>query len=173
MLGKAPGIDGLPVDFYKSLWSEIGEDLLEVLNDSLARGLLPISCHRAVLGLLPKKGDLTDIRCWRPVSLLCGDYKLLSKVLASRLAEVMDQVIHPDHTYCIPGRSIFDNVFLIRDLLDVSKRLNLDYGLISLDQEKAFDRVEDIYLWRVLEAFGFCKTFIDQVTFRRWFVCSL
>lgn len=85
----------------------------------------------------------------------------------------MDQVIHPDHTYCIPGRSIFDNVFLIRDLLDVSKRLNLDYGLISLDQEKAFDRVEDIYLWRVLEAFGFCKTFIDQVTFRRWFVCSL
>ncbi|KAI7804071.1 pol-like protein [Triplophysa rosa] len=162
-LGKAPGIDGLPVDFYKSFWSVIGEDLLEVLNDSLAGGLMPLSCRRAVLTLLPKRGDLTNIKCWRPVSLLCGDYKLFSKVLANRLAEVMDQVIHPDQTYCVPGRLIFDNVSLIRDLLDVSKMLNLDCGLISLDQEKAFDRVEHVYLWRVLEAFGFCKKFINQV----------
>ncbi|XP_053083736.1 uncharacterized protein LOC128317158 [Pangasianodon hypophthalmus] len=102
-LGKAPGMDGLPVDVYKSFWSELGEDLLEVLNDSLAGGLLPLSCRRAVLTLLPKKGDLTDIKCWRPVSLLCSDYKLLSKVLANRLAEVMDKVIHPDQTYCVPG----------------------------------------------------------------------
>ncbi len=137
--------------------------MLEVLNDSLARGLLPLSCRRAVLTLLPKKGDLTDIKCWRPVSLLCSDYKLLSKVLANRLAEVMDQVIHPDQTYCVPGRSIFDNVSLIRDLLDVSKMLNLDCGLLSLDQEKAFDHVEQVYLWRVLEAFGFGKKCIDHV----------
>ncbi len=60
---------------------------LEVLNDSSAGGLLPLSCRRAVLTLLPKKGDMTDIKCWRPVSLLCSDYKLLSKVLANRLAE--------------------------------------------------------------------------------------
>lgn len=143
--------------------SHFGQSLLVVLNDSLARGLMPLSCRRAVLTLLPKKGDLTDIKCWRLVSLLCSDYKLLSKVLANRLAEVMDQVIHPDQTYCVPGRSIFDNVSLIRDLLDVFKMLNLDCGLISLDQEKAFDRVDHVYLWRVLEAFGFCRKFIDQV----------
>ncbi len=77
--GKAPGIDGLPVDFYKSFWSVLGEDLLAVLNESLAEGRLPLSCRRAVLTLLPKKGDLTDIKNWRPVSLLCTDYKLLSK----------------------------------------------------------------------------------------------
>ncbi|KAG1925667.1 hypothetical protein F2P79_025374 [Pimephales promelas] len=105
--GKAPGIDGLPVDFYKSFWSELGEDLLEVLNESLAEGQLPLSCRRAVLTLLPKKGDLADIKCWRPVSLLCSDYKLLSKTLANRLAGVMDGVIHPDQTYCVPGRFIF------------------------------------------------------------------
>lgn len=161
--GKAPGIDGLPVDFYKSFWSELGEDLLEVLNESLAEGQLPLSCRRAVLTLLPKKGDLTDIKCWRPVSLLCSDYKLLSKTLANRLAGAMDGVIHPDQTYCVPGRSIFDNVSLIRDILEVSKMVNLDCGLISLDQEKAFDRVEHRYLWRVLEAFGFCQNFINCI----------
>ncbi len=80
--GKALGIDGLPVDFYKSFWSELKEDLLEVLNESLAEGQLPVSYRRAVLTLLPKKGDLTEIKCWQPVSLLCSDYKLLSKSLA-------------------------------------------------------------------------------------------
>lgn len=65
-----------------------GEDLLEVLNDSLAGGLLPLSCRRADLTLLPKKGDVTDIKCWQPVSLLCSDYKLLSKVLVNRLAKL-------------------------------------------------------------------------------------
>ncbi len=84
--GKAPGIDGLPVEWYKTFWAELKEDLLEVLNESLAEGRLPLSCRRAVLTLLPKKGDLTDIKCWRPVSLLCSDYKLLSKALTNRLA---------------------------------------------------------------------------------------
>jgi len=161
--GKAPGIDGLPVDFYKSFWAELGADLLQVMSVSLSEGMLPLSCRRAVITLIPKKGDLTDIRNWRPVSLLCCDYKLLSKVLANRLAEVIRQVIHPDQSYCIPRRSIFDNISLVRDALEVSKLLDLDFGLISLDQEKAFDRVEHPYLWKTLAAFGFKKDFIMMV----------
>lgn len=104
-LGKAPVIDGLPVNFYKSFWSELGEDLLMVLNDSLAGGLMPLSCRRAVLTLLPKKGDLMDIKYWGLVSLLCSDYKLLSEVLATRLAEVMDQVL-TIHTVSLVGQSL-------------------------------------------------------------------
>lgn len=53
--GKAPGIDGLPVDFYKAYWDFLGDDLLEVLNNSLNGGQLPQSSRRAVLTLLPKK----------------------------------------------------------------------------------------------------------------------
>lgn len=49
---------------------------------------------------------------WRPVSLLCTDYKLLSKVLANRVKMVMDQIVHPVQTYCVPGRSIVNNVSL-------------------------------------------------------------
>ncbi len=43
--GKTPGMDGLPVDFLKTFWSEIGVDLLEVFNDSLLKGGLPLSCE--------------------------------------------------------------------------------------------------------------------------------
>lgn len=161
--GRVPGMDGLPIEFYKSYWNIIGEDLLEVLNNSLTEGCLPLSCRRAVLTLLPKKGDLTHITSWRPVSLLCCDYKILSKVLATRLGKVLEEVIHPDQSYCIPGRSIIDNISLIRDIFEVVKIFGLNAGLISIDQEKAFDRVEHDYLWKVMKAFGFNSAFSDKI----------
>ncbi len=39
----------------------------------------------------------------------------------------------------------------------------INIGLISLDQEKAFDRVEHLYLWHTLQAFGFNSRFIDMI----------
>ncbi|XP_056256715.1 uncharacterized protein LOC130184701 [Seriola aureovittata] len=87
--GKAPGLDGLPADFYKAFWSVMGEDLLCVLRDSLVKGRLPLSCRRAVLTLLPEKGDLQNLNNWPPVALLCTDYKLLSKVFANRLRNLL------------------------------------------------------------------------------------
>ncbi len=79
--------------------------------ESLKKGTLPVSLSRAGVTLLPKKGDLEDIRCWRPVSLLGVDYKILSKSLTNRIKLYISSVIHADQSYCIPGRTIFDNVF--------------------------------------------------------------
>lgn len=124
---------------------------MEVFEESFATGSLPQSCRRMVLTLLPKKGELQDIKNWRPVSLLCADYKILLKVLANRLKKVMDQIVHQRSR---PSRSIVDNVSLVRDILEVSSSLGCDIGLISLDQEKTFDRVEHRYLCSVLERFG-------------------
>ncbi|KAI3376771.1 hypothetical protein L3Q82_000367 [Scortum barcoo] len=162
--GKAPGIDGIPVEFYKAFRPVVGEDMLEVFQESFQSGFLPQSCRRAVITLLPKKGDLQDLKNWRPVSLLCmGDYKVLSKALALRLREVMAEVVHVDQTYCVPGRLISDNIHLIRHVLDVSGSLGIGTGLISIDQEKAFDRVEHQYLWKTLAAFGFSPGFIARI----------
>ncbi|KAA8593148.1 hypothetical protein FQN60_009264 [Etheostoma spectabile] len=83
--GKAPGIDGIPVEFYREFWTDLGGDLLSVFNESFNDMLLPQSCRRAVITLLPKKGDLQEIGNWRPLSLLCTDYKILAKALANRL----------------------------------------------------------------------------------------
>ena len=125
----------------------MGQDMLEVFEDSFQGGHLLLSCRRAIITLLPKKGDLKQIKNGRPVSLLCGDYKILSKVLVLRLREVMAEVIHVDQTYCVPGRLISDNDTLIRHVFEVSGTLAIDTGLISKDQEKAFYQVEHKYLW--------------------------
>lgn len=162
--GKAPGLDGLPAEFYKHFWKVLGADLWEVLQESSQIGLMPPSCRHAVLSLLPKKGDLALLKNWRPVALLCTDYKLLSKVLANRLKNFLDLIIHRDQSYCIPDRSIFDNLFLIRDLWDICKLCNIDAGLISLDQEKAFDRVDHGFLLSTLRAFGFGEGFLSHLS---------
>lgn len=102
--GRAPGLDGLPADIYEAFWPQnvlIGEDFLLVLRASINKGRLPQSCLRAVLNLLPKSGDLLELKNWRPVSLLCADYKLLSKVLATRLRKVMERIIHVDQMCCV------------------------------------------------------------------------
>ena len=53
-----------------------------------------------------------------------------------------------------------DNIFLMRDLLDVCKLYSIDVGIISLDQEKAFDRVDHGFLFSNLRAFGFGEGFV-------------
>ncbi|KAL0151200.1 hypothetical protein M9458_053391 [Cirrhinus mrigala] len=67
-------------------------------SDSLLKGGLPLSCRRMVITLLPKKGDLTEIKNWRPVSLLCSDYKLLSKTLANRLTKTKKKLLTESNT---------------------------------------------------------------------------
>ncbi|CAM2116515.1 unnamed protein product [Caretta caretta] len=166
---KSPGMDGLTVEFYRVFWDVLGPDLVTVWTESLQSGVLPLSCRRAVLALLPKKRDLRDLRNWRPVLLLSTDYKIVVKAISLRLGSVLADVIHPDQTYTIPGRSIFDNLFLVRDLLELGCRDGLSFPLLSLDQEKAFDRLDHRYLLSTLQAFGFGPQFVGFL----WQRCPL
>ncbi|KAI3376787.1 hypothetical protein L3Q82_000387 [Scortum barcoo] len=90
-------------------------------------------------------------------------HSLFSDAGRELMEPAMEQVIHQDQTYCVPGRSMVDNIYLIRDVLEVSSSLGMDTGLISLDQEKAFDRVEHNFLWKVMEKFGFSAGFVAMI----------
>ena len=108
-----------------------------------------------------KKEDLSLLNNWRPVSLLCMVYEIFAKCIANRLKRFTDIIIHPSQTYCVPGHTIMDNLFLILDIIDLSKLQNLNVGPFSIDQEKAFDRVDHIYLFKSFEDFGFNFKFIS------------
>jgi len=112
-----------------------------------------------VVSVLPQGGDLRRVENWRPISLLCSDYKILSKLLANRLKSVIGTVVHADQSYCIPGRSISDNIFFFRDLIDCGLKED-GVGLLFLDIEKAFDSVDHTYMFHVLQKFGFGEKFI-------------
>ncbi len=161
--GKSPGLDCLSLEFYRVFWDLIGEDLYAVFLESFNQGKLPLSCWRAVVTLILKKGDLGFLKNWRPVLLICVDLKMLSKTITNRLKKYVTNVTHEDQSFCVPKCSIFNNLFLVTDMITVAQRHKLDIGFLSLDQEKAFDRVDHHCLFKTLEAFGFGTHFISLV----------
>ena len=101
---------------------------------------------------------------WRPISLLNTDYKIASKAITERLKPVMCCIVHCDQSCSVVGRSIFSNLLLIRDTLDMISKTDKSGILVTLDQEKAFDRVDHAFLMRVLSNFGFGPSFCQWVS---------
>lgn len=126
-------------------------------------GTLTSSQRAGIITLLEKPGDLLDPRNKRPISLVNVDYKPLSRALCLRLARVMPDIISPFQTCGVRGRSIHDNIRLLRDLVEFVDGRNLDSLVISLDQQKAFDRVDWSFLFKVLQRFGFGPKFLHWV----------
>ena len=160
---KAPGSDGLPMEFYLKFWDLLGEDLVCVLNSCFSSGRLSLSQRRGVISLSFKKGDRLDIRNWRPISLLNVDYKLAARAIAGRLLKIIHIVVADDQTCGVPGRFIGENVAFLRDVVDFTTLSNSPAALLSLDQEKAFDRVEWSFMRRTLLTMGFGPSFINWI----------
>lgn len=118
--GHTPGLDGVSNEFYKHFWNIIGYDVFDVLQESFSEGYLPKSYQRAILTLLPKKGDLTLLKNWGLVALLWSEYTILSKCLSIRLNKVLNGIIYKDQLYCMKDRYITDNLHLMRDVIDLA-----------------------------------------------------
>ena len=161
--GKSPGSDGLPMEFYLAFWDVLGSDLVEVLNSSFDRGSLPFSQRGALISLIFKKDDRLLHKNWRPISLLNVDYKLCARALAGRLLKVLQFVVHRDQTCGVKGRFIGENVALLRDVVRFTEETDLAAVILSLDQEKAFDRVDWGFLVSTLDHMGFGPSFIAWV----------
>jgi len=162
--GKSPGLDGLPKEFYAKVFPIIGDVFVEIINKSFKDGILCSSQRHGLITLLCKDHNNAEkLSNWRPISLLNVDYKIISKVLTGRLSGVLSRIIHIDQTCAVPGRSILDNVHLIRNIFDFTNFKDLPCALISLDQSKAFDRVSHEFMFKTLEACGFGPDFINWV----------
>lgn len=82
---KAPGPDGLPNKIYREYGEIMLPELLQVLNEAMEKDKLPVSMTEAAIIIIPKEGkDPLQPLSYRPISLLCVDVKLLTKILASR-----------------------------------------------------------------------------------------
>lgn len=109
--GKSPGPDGLSVEFYKEFHDILIDPLLNMFNDSLAKGTLPQFLREANISLILNKGKTPeDCASYRPISLLNVEQKILSKVLAIRLEKLLPILINEDQTGFIKGRNSHNNM---------------------------------------------------------------
>uniref|UniRef100_A0A3Q3G8L9 Reverse transcriptase domain-containing protein n=1 Tax=Kryptolebias marmoratus TaxID=37003 RepID=A0A3Q3G8L9_KRYMA len=162
--GKAPGPDGLTSEFYKTFMDLLSKPYLSMLNDSLDTGVLPPSLREANISLILKKSKPPE-NCgsYRPISLLNVDLKILSKILAKRLENILPLVIGMDQTGFIKGRNSCNNLRRLLNVIQLCQRRAMDGLVVSLDAEKAFDRVEWPFLFYTLHQFGLGPNFISWI----------
>lgn len=98
---------------------------------------------------------------WRPISLLNVDYKICSKAISLRLANVLGSIVDADQTCSVSGRSMFSYLVFLRDTLAFIERTNETGILVSLDQEKASNPVDRSFLLNILELFGFAPVLLQ------------
>ena len=161
---KSPGNDGLSIEFYKFFWPEIGTLLVDSLNYSYIHGELSNSQKEAVITLIEKKDrDRRLIKNWRPISLVNVDVKIGSKAVVKRLEKVLPYIIHHNQNAFVKGRTIFDAVRTISDVLDSTELKGYQGILTAIDFEKAFDSLSRDFLFKSLESFGFGPSFIAWI----------
>ena len=160
---SSPGPDGLPYAFYRKCYDILKHDLLKLFNQYLTQGDFPPALFSAgIITLIPKKGDSHDLNNRRPISMLNTDYKLFTKILWSRLQPLLSKLLGPGQSACVVEQSCVNNVRTLRNIILKAKQTKHFKGmLLSLDLEKAFDRVDHDFLWSVLEKFNFPAVFIN------------
>ena len=162
--GKSPGIDGIPAEFYVTFWDIIEAHILDTYNEAFACQELSCSQNLAVLTLLHKKGDKTNLQNYRPISLLNTDYKILAFVLSRRLHQVLDRLISPDQTGYVKQRKMSHNLRLLLDIIENANNCSKGGVLLCLDFKKAFDSLEWNFMFEILKRhYKFGNTFIQWV----------
>ena len=158
---RSPGLDGIPADFLKVFYSRIKQLLLDMFNECFKLSCIFPSGRRGLISLIPKKSrDLRYITNWRPIILLCADYKLLSKIISNRINNELNIIINEDQSGFLKGRNIANNIRKVSDTLEFCNQRQINALLISIDFEKAFNTVEYSSLWKAVEYLNFGSNII-------------
>ena len=161
--GKSAGPDAIPNAFYKTFSQVIAPILEQVFEESKAAGELPDGCSDGLIALLYKKKDREDPRNYRPITLLNGDYKIMMKVLALRMAIAVVQFVSFTQTGFIPDAFIGENIMLLKLIQAHAKEEDIDAYFLFLDMEKAFDRCSWDFLIPAMRAIGFGDDFVSYI----------
>ncbi|CAL4097882.1 unnamed protein product, partial [Meganyctiphanes norvegica] len=161
-INKSPGIDGIPVEFYQTFWDTIKVELIQIIRNVIAGTLLNNNQRKAIIILIPKGGDPKLLKTWRPISLICCDVKIISKILANRLKSLIPNILSKNQ-FCINGKTINACNIQMRDTLYYLGRKKSTGAIINLDWEKAFDRVNWGFLINIMKQFGFPELIIKWV----------
>ena len=154
---KSPGKDGIPMEFYITFWYLIKNDFTELVKHIFfVKEELTDSMKTAITSMIPKKhSNDPDIAKWRPISLLCVDYKIITKALANRLLPTLQEILSIEQSAAVPNKTIYNNLFTVRDVIESSNKKKIPTYTLNFNQEKAFDKVDRDYMFKNLEKMNY------------------
>ena len=163
-LEKSPGPDGLNPGFYQRFWPLIGDQIFSVASQWILTGAFPLGLNNTLIVLIPKCENPSSMKELRPNSLCNVLYKLVAKVLANHMKDVLCRLISPSQAAFVLGRSITDNILLESEILHCLKRRTrgcIGDVALKLDIIKAYDKVDWGFLQFMLRKIGFAEQWIS------------
>ena len=109
---KCPGPDGFNFKFYRLAWDFIAQDILDIVLSFFRTGRLPKGINTTYVTLLSKTVEPIEFKDFRPISMIHGIYKIIAKILASRLKTVMQEIISINQSAIITDRNIIDGFMI-------------------------------------------------------------
>ncbi|KAL0300440.1 UNVERIFIED_CONTAM: hypothetical protein Scaly_3046100 [Sesamum calycinum] len=158
---SAPGPDGFSSCFFKATWTVVGEDVCQAVMEFFNHGRLLKQLNATLITLIPKVQMPIKVGDFRPISCCNVVYKIITKVMVTRMHLVLEKLIDSCQNAFVPGRSISDNILLAQELLSGYNQKKLPPRCtVKVDLQKAYDMVEWDYLLAVLRLFKFPNKFI-------------
>jgi hypothetical protein len=155
---SAPGLDGFSNKVIK-IWNFFRVPLLDYANECVKKGKLTETFRTALIKLIPKKGDVWQIKNWRPISLLSCFYKLISKAVNNRLELVIDKLTSIEQKAYSKNRYIQEALINTINTIRHCEKNGVKGSILSIDQKKAFDCVFHGYMDVVYVFVGFGPRF--------------
>jgi hypothetical protein len=162
---KALWLDGMTSLFYKSYWPIVKNSVISYVQSFFRGGFLLKEFNHTNIALIPKKDNPNLVHHFRPISLTNFNYKIISKILSNRFKPILQNIISPNQSAFLKGRSIHDNTILAHEMFHSMKQKkgNGGYMALKLDMEKAFDSMELEFLLKVLDLLGFHPTWVQWI----------
>eukprot|EP00253_Pinus_taeda_P029738 PITA_29738 len=160
---KAPEPDGFPICFYREFWTLIKKDLTKMIRWVQRKGKLGGYTNSTFLSLIPKENWPSSFSRFRPISFCNSSYKILTKILATRLKPLLPSLISENQGGFLPNRHITDSILLVQEAIHSSLSRKEKGFVLKLDLENVFNRVRHSFLIVVLNKMGFETPFINFI----------